>query len=168
MRKIRGLIYESKTGGGGVVVKGAKRDHCSHQYDDTLGSANLACWDGENFLTPRDGSANLFLSFKNANHFIQELSECSEFKPQRLMRMWKQNRSCSVSLTTKTLTFGACPNKRELPRAAPPALLWTRSYFTCTLQPRRQISLPALSSRKDLIRSLLLQAIQVTHWTGPH
>lgn len=86
MRKIRGLIYESKTGGG-VVVKGAKRDHCSHQYDDTLGSANLACWDGENFLTPRDGSANLFLSFKNANHFIQELSECSEFKPQRLMRM---------------------------------------------------------------------------------
>lgn len=70
-----------------MVVKGAKRDHCSHQYDDTLGSANLACWDGENFLTPRDGSANLFLSFKNANHFIQELSECSEFKPQRLMRM---------------------------------------------------------------------------------
>lgn len=34
-----------------------------------LAPANLACWDAENILASRHGSANL-LSFNNCNHFI--------------------------------------------------------------------------------------------------
>lgn len=125
VHKIRGLIYESKTGGKG---KEANRNHCSHQYDNTVGSANLASWGGENFLTHRDGSANLLLSFKNGNHFIQELCEYSELKPKRLMRMWKQNRSCSVPLTTETPLVPVLI-KDNYPRL----LLWLCSGLALTL-----------------------------------